>query len=678
MKLLTTPIVKLTLLLLCGVICGNFIKLPLQILFLIPLVLLLPFVIAWRVSKKLFSETFYFGIFSSLLFFGMGICIAGLHQPENQPKHYLHTFSSETAKKNPATILAEVTQVLKPDLFLQKAIATVHNINNTSAEGKVLLLLSKEEQKMSFLEGQQILFQSKLLEILPPKNPHQFDYQKFMARRDVLRQVQLKPGNFRLLEEQNHNLESLATNTRKTIVQRLQKSDLSGDELATVQALLLGQKQDISAEVYNNYAAAGVIHILAVSGLHVGIILLILNWVFSPLERFKKGKYLKALLVILLLWGFAVLSGLSPSVVRAVSMFSFLAVGMQLKRRSSNLISVFVSLLFLLLVKPQWIFEIGFQLSYTAVIAILLLQPRLSLLWRPNNKMLKLFWGIFTGSLAAQVGVLPLSLYYFHQFPGLFFLSNLVILPFLGLLLGFGILIILLALLQLLPMFLAEVFRNCINLLNSFVAWAAGQEQFLFKDISFSATEVLTSYLLITAVALLLYSFSFRRIMFALSAVALLQLFYISRASEMKEQFIIFNTSGNSILGAQKGENLVLFQQQQNLSEEPAWLKNFRVGEDLEKVERKPMQNIYIQEDKVLLMIDSSGVYPKQLPQVSYLLLSGSPKVNLERVIQQLHPKRIIADGNNYPSYVQRWEKTGEAYEIPFFNTSEKGAFVIE
>ncbi|MGB7785853.1 MAG: ComEC/Rec2 family competence protein [Salinimicrobium sp.] len=672
-----SPIIKLTLLLLCGVICGSLLELPLEMTFLSLLVLLTLFLTAYWTSKKLFSEGIFFGMCSYLLFFGMGVLIACLHKPENQPKHFIQQISSENTESTGPLLLAEVTQVLKPDLFSEKAVAEVQHLDHSPAEGKLLLLLPKESSKMSFLEGQQILLQTELQEIPGPKNPHQFNYQSFMARRNVLRQAQLKPGTFQLLPKRKQDMESLAADSRKKIVQKLQRNGFSGDELATVQALLLGQKQDISAEVYNNYAAAGVIHILAVSGLHVGIILLLLNWLFSPLDRFKNGKILKAFFVILLLWAFAVLSGLSPSVVRAVSMFSFLAVGMQLKRRSSNLISVFVSLLFLLLIKPQWVFEVGFQLSYLAVLGILLLQPPLYKLWRPSNKILKVLWGIFTGSIAAQAAVLPLSLLYFHQFPGLFFLSNLVILPLLGILLGFGILVILLALLDLLPQFLSATFGGALHLLNDFVAWASQQEQFLFKDISFSSVEVLAFYLLIIALGFLLYSFSYRRLLMALSAVILLQLWYISKASETKEQLLVFHNSKQTFIGVQKGEYLVLFQETDDY-EEPIWLKNFRIGEDLQRIRKKPLKNIYLEHGKLLLVIDSSGIYPQYLRQKPYVLLSGSPKINLERVIKELQPRQIIADGSNYRSYVQRWQNTAKLYEIPFFNTFEKGAFVME
>ncbi|MGB7841898.1 MAG: ComEC/Rec2 family competence protein [Salinimicrobium sp.] len=678
MKLLNTPIVKLTVLLLCGIIFGSFLELPLELLFLVPFILLLIFFFVWKRAGTLFSDNVPFGIFTALLFFVMGISIAGLHQPQAQSKHYIHHISSETAEKAAPLLLVRITNVLKPDLYSEKAIAEVQHFNHTNSEGKLLLLLPKEGSKMSFLEGQQILFRGELQEIPKPKNPHQFDYQIFMAKRNVLRQVRLLPGTFKPLSQKKPGMETIAAGFRKTIVQKLQENGFSKDELATVQALLLGQKQDISAEVYNNFAAAGVIHILAVSGLHVGIILLILNRLFSPLDRFKKGKILKAFLVILLLWSFAILSGLSPSVVRAVSMFSFLAVGMQLKRRGSSLISVFASLLFLLLIKPQWIFEVGFQLSYTAVLGILLLQAPIYGLWRPKIKILRLFWGIFTGTLAAQAAVLPLSLYYFHQFPGLFFVSNLVILPLLGFLLGFGILVILLALLQILPQVLADALRGSIELLNNFVAFMARQEQFFFRDIPFSFSELVFFYLLIIALTALIYSYSYKRLLLLFSVVIALQLLYFYKASEADTRLVIFHNTKQSIIGFQKGQNLRLFHQKEIASEE-TWLNNFRVGEDLQQLEQHQMKNVYFENGKLLVVIDSSGIFPQQqLPQEPYLLLTGSPKVNLDRVIDRLKPQEIIAGGHNFGSYIKRWEQTVKDREIPFFSTLEKGAFVLE
>ena len=163
--------------------------------------------------------------------------------------------------------------------------------------------------------------------------------------------------------------------------------------------------------------------------MHVGIILLILSWFLKPLERLRFGKTAKTIFIIIFLWCFAFIAGLSASVVRAVTMFTFLAVGLYFGKKRVVAYSLISSLFFLLIVKPMFLFDVGFQLSYLAVFGIIWVQPKLYQVWKPKNKVLDTIWQLFTVSIAAQVGILPLSLFYFHQFPVLFFVSNLVIIP---------------------------------------------------------------------------------------------------------------------------------------------------------------------------------------------------------------------------------------------------------
>lgn len=222
----------------------------------------------------------------------------------------------------------------------------------------------------------------------------------------------------------------LASNFRESIISKLKKENFGEEELGVIQALLLGKRDDISENTYNNYTNAGAVHILAVSGLHVGIILLLLEFFLSPLARLPKGKTLKLLLVVLLLWGYAFVAGLSPSIVRAVTMFSFVAYALYLNRPANSFNIIALSMLFILLVKPLFLFQVGFQMSYAAVFAIVWIYPKLQKFWFPDNFIIRKTWQLLSVSAAAQLGVLPISLFYFHQFPALFFISNLLIIPF--------------------------------------------------------------------------------------------------------------------------------------------------------------------------------------------------------------------------------------------------------
>lgn len=675
MKLLNTSIFKLSLTLLLGVVTGFYLNLPLELLFLFLGTTTIFFLLAYFRAKKLLFNDSLFGVACFLLFFTTGLFTTYVHLPKNQKNHYVNQIPSEN-NTEPAVLRISISEVLKPDLFNNKFVAKVETLNNTHTHGKILLLLPKDSITKTPDVGDSFVAIVALKDIPAPLNPHQFYYRRFMAHRGILKQISLTPGSYRDLPHKSGLLRRTHF-LRKTISEKLKNNGFEPEELAIVQALLLGQKQDISKETYNSYAAAGAIHILAVSGLHVGILLLLLNFLFSPILKFKNGRFLKTTLVILLLWGFAILAGLSPSVFRAVTMFSFLAIGLELNRRTSSLNSLILSFLVLILVRPYWIFEVGFQLSYAAVLAILLIQPMLYNLIRPTNKPIRYVWGLLSTTFAAQLGVVPLSLFYFHQFPGLFFLSNLIILPFLGMILGMGILVILLSISDILPVFLTEVYRTIILSLNLFVKWVAGQEDFLFRDISFSQAEVWVFYLVLICLIAMSQSFTFRKFIATLIAVILLQSVYMVQASNSSEEsLIIYHTYGNSIIGKEK-KNKLLVHKSTDTSEISPFIKNYATGKGIKNIEVLPPQNVHATKTGILIIIDSTGIYPKQKIKPEYLLLTGSPFINLDRNIEELGPKMILADGNNFPSMIKRWKQTCAKKEIPFHYTGEKGAYII-
>lgn len=674
MKLLNAALIRTCLIFIFGILTGFYISVSLSLVFIFLSFSFLIFLFAYFKSKNALFQDHFFGISCFALFFMLGIFSTAIHLPENQPQHYLNQKEDSSS-----LLLLSIKEHLKPDLFNEKYIAEVKQQNGHQVHGKMLLLFKNDSLSRKFSVGDKIII-SKTTENIPaPLNPHQFDYQKMMKNRGIFREVQLSDKDVLLLDSKNSGLLENAEKYRSSIVSKLKKEDFEKDDLAIIQALLLGQRQDISKEIYADYAAAGVIHILAVSGLHVGIILLILNWLLSPMERVKSGRVLKTLLLLLLLWGFATLSGLSPSVLRAVTMFSFIAIGMQVKRRTSVLNSVVASLLILLLIRPQFIFEVGFQLSYLAVFGIVLLQPIFYNVYRPRNKFVRYFWSLFTVTMAAQIGVLSLSLYYFHQFPGLFFLSNLVILPFLGIILSFGILVILLALLNFLPNILVEIYDFLIGSLNSFVSFVAQQQDFLFEEIPFSGLQTFAFYLLIISLIIILRKISYKNLIFGCSALIILQLVFIFEKFEAAQpEFIIFHKSKFSIIGKKEDKTLKLFHTLNKLPREENVLKNYILGEKIDKISSEEIKNLYVFGEKILFVIDSSSIYKIEGLQPEIILLSNSPKVNLNRLLLKMHPEKIIADGSNFKSYVERWRKTCSEQKIPFHYTGEKGAFIIE
>lgn len=673
MRLLQFVPIKLTLFLVVGILLGSYIDFGLLYAMVTVLSLFL-FTLLFYVFFKKRSDSIFFGILVMLTTIGIGILAISYSEPKNRPDHYTHTNFQGNH-----TFYIKVKEVLKPTTFSNRFLVALQAVDTMRASGKILLVFPRDSMKQELKVDDELILISRLNPIGPPLNPHQFNYKKYMQGLGVYHQLKSSYGSFVLMENPSTTLYGTAAQLRNSIISKLQKTDFGEEELSIIQALLLGQRNDISESVYNNYKNAGAVHILAVSGLHIGILLLLLQFVLKPLERLPKGKTFKLAVMVVLLWGFAFLAGLSASVVRAVTMFSFVAYALYLNRPSNTLNILALSILFILLVvDPKLLFQVGFQMSYAAVFAIVWIYPLLQRLWFPKNGMLRKVWQLFSVSIAAQLGVLPISLFYFHQFPGLFFVSNLLIVPFLGLILGGGILIIFLVLLNVLPNFLVEIYNGLIGWMNSIIELIARQEAFIFTDIPFDSVQLFLSYVIIVGLVLILPQPTFKRIVAFFSVIILLQswLFYSVWQTREKEVLLLAHQTRNSILLHQRGTKLSVITK--DSSRTTRLVKNYQVAERIRKTEYRELRNSYVMQNHKLWVLDSLGVYASHENSPEFVVLTQSPKINLERFIDSVKPKVLIADGSNYKSYIVRWKMTCEKKKVLFHYTGEKGAYYFD
>ncbi len=677
MKLLNFTIIKLTLCLIVGIIIASCLIISTELILYSSFGLMILLVVSLLISKNQIQKTVWFGMIAFLTMICIGMLVVNLHDQRQFKNHYSNVVSIE--KDSSALILFQVREVLKPTAYHHKYVVKILKIDDKQATGKLLLNVQKNPLSNAIQVDDVLATSSTLSELNRPLNPYQFNYKNYLSKRYIEHQISVDKSELIQIRSKAHTIYGFAAQLRAKIDQKLKLYNFKTDELAIIHALLLGQRKDISQDTYNNYINAGAIHILAVSGLHVGIILLMLNWLFKPIEWIKYGKLIKTILLVLILCGFAIIAGLSPSVMRAVGMFIVVAIGMNLNRPANIYNTLAISMLFLLLFKPLFLFDVGFQMSYAAVLAIASIKPILAGLWYPKLKLVNYFWQLICVTTAAQIGVVPISLYYFHQFPGLFFLSNLVILPFLGFILGFGIIVIILALMNLLPPFIADAFGFCISTMNDFVSWVSQQESFVFRNISFGILFVLASYILIISMFSYFKRPNYQRLIFVLVAVLILQGAFIFKKYQLQtNEFVIFHKSKFTLIGMKQNDRLVVADNLDSISKEKDnVIRNYKVGKSISTIVDSELSSVYSLKDEKLLVIDSLGVYNVQSFKPDYVLLRNSPKINLNRMIDSLQPKVIIADGSNYKSYVQRWKITCEKEKIPFHHTNERGAFIL-
>ena len=498
-----------------------------------------------------------------------------------------------------------------------------------------------------------------------------------MKRQGIFYQVFLKDQAILAIPQSPKTITGYAETIREVLHKHLEQLPFKVIERAFIKALLLGQRQDISSNVYEAYKKAGAVHILAISGLHIGILLLILQFILKPLLYFRHGKFVSLVIILCVLWSFAIIAGLSPSVVRAVTMFSLFAIVKVLKRSSNTINTLAVSAFILLLARPGFCFDVGFQLSYAAVASIIIIKPILDSWWHFKNRIFNWFLDLLKVSIAAQIGVLPLSLYYFHQFPGLFFVTNMVVVPFLIIILCLGIATLILVVIHKPQEFLVNSLGRLIQFMNRFVEWIASKETFLFEQISFDLTALVISYLILFWVGIFYHKKTFKNLMILGVCILSFQVFVQQLpALTSKNSFVVFHKTRHSVFGFQFNQRLEIHHDLDALNNQ-RMLEDYKIGAAIKTQSTDSIRRLYKIDDKLLLVVDSLGIYNIKSVNPQWVLLRQSPKINLNRLIDSLQPEFIIWDGSNYKTYQERWKKTCTTKNIRFHQTSEKGAFLV-
>lgn len=678
MKVLQFPLARITISFLAGILAVYYFQpLPKQVFSFLAFVFC-AFVLMYFISKKSNSNPFYFGLAAYFFAFSIGASTQIIHTNSFQKNNYTH---NKTIYDQSHLMSVTIREKLRSSIYNDRYIVLLNQIDDSLKSGRILLNVRKDSLNQTFEIGTRLQLTASLYKTAAAKNPNQFDYGKYLENKQIYAQCYVDAANIKIGAYIVKDAWYYTSRLRSKIIHNLEKTHFNTNELNVAIALILGQQQDISPEIIKDYQFAGAVHILSVSGLHIGFILLFVTFLLKPFPNTKKGSFIKLIIILVSLSSFGLIAGLAPSVLRSVTMFSFVAIGMYLRRSTNIFHTLLVSMLLILLVQPSFLFDVGFQLSYLALFFILWLQPLLAQLWKPKNKIANYFWDILTVSFAAQIGTLPLSIYYFHQFPGLFFLTNMVIIPFLSVIMGLGVLVMTLAAFDWIPIFLAQLLQWSIFILNKIINTIASYEQFIFRDISFNWQLLLSLYVLIIATIVWFKKPSFKRLAVTLVALIIFQIcFYHTHWTiQNQKELVVFNSKKNTLIAERNGENVSLYAQDSLLevAQKNKILTEYLMGNFSHLTSKKKLQNlIYFNENKILIL-DSLGVYPKNI-RPDIVVITQSPKINLERFLQTTKPKMVIADASNYKTIQKLWKATCLKTKIPFHATAEKGFYRLE
>lgn len=409
-------------------------------------------------------------------------------------------------------LLAEINEIPqeKPNSFGAIARLCGEGVPQGSS---VMLYIAKDSLSADLSFGDLILFPSDMV-----KEERNDEFTQYLHSIGCSGSLYLPRNKWRRIGKSNRfSITNEAQKARQKVERIYERTGLEGEELSILCALTLGDKRHLSQELKSSYSATGASHILAVSGLHVGIIYLVLLALLRRLLPGERLRFARIPITLLALWSYAFIAGLSASVVRASTMLSLVAIGEMIGRKSGTLNTVFASAFCMLLYRPQYITDIGFQLSYAAVISILLLQEKIYKTFTTKNFIIDKIWSLTSVSIAAQLGTLPIVLYHFHQFSNLFWLSGLIVIPTATLLIYASALLLITTSFPTISGWIAHLLQTVTSWMNQCIRWMEQLPHAAIKEIPYNGTDILLFYLILAALLATMKLRSFQRMTITLS-----------------------------------------------------------------------------------------------------------------------------------------------------------------
>jgi competence protein ComEC len=591
-----------------------------------------------------------------------------------------------------------VVQIAEEPTLRERSVKVAANIlqscDNQNLTSTILLYLQTSEKAQELHYGDLLLVHTNLSRIEAPNNPDAFDNQLYMRRRGIYYAGFVRDNAWKCFGHAPANrLKYLAQRARNRLTDTYRTSGMSGDELDILKAILLGDDDTLDPELKAAYSSAGVSHILCVSGMHVGVIFMIINFLLKPLDLFPSSKIIKSMLVMSAIWFYAHITGLAPSVTRSATMFTFVTIG-QLMRRNTNVFhSLFASIFILLVIKPLLLFEVGFQLSYLAVAGIVLFQPKLATIYRCRTHIGKYFWELLTVSVAAQLGTSPISIYYFAQFPNYFMLSNLSVITLSFVVIVTGVALLPASLFPLIAQYLSALLMMEIKLMNKIITFIEQLPGAVTGNLDYQLPQVLLLYGVIflfclwlhqeqrkffwgTTVCFTLFCISFPIKKWQLCQEKTFFAYHIRKSSALE-----FNYHGHTILFADSIRNGKDKLYQYNIRNHA---RRHHLQTEIVKLDTMQFDRPFLCKRKNFIRFEDKNFYilahKEKIIRHNYmsglridcLFLRQNPRMDPSELFAIIPFEEVVADGSNSPFYIDRWRVFCKNNRIPFTYTGER------
>ena len=679
------PFVRLLISLMTGIILQWHVQFSLNILLLCLFVCSVPIAIYVFLPLKFkYKWTSVNGFILNVLLITFGALLIPLKDIRNNEDWIGHHY------KNGSYIIVTLQEPLVQKANSYKALSQVEyvykNGNCEKQKGRILLYFKKDSSVVQLHYGSQIVFNAALQEIKNAGNPGSFDFKRYSLFQGITHQAYLTQNDFEILPRENKAfLQTFIFKCREWVLTVLKNFIQGEKEQGLAEALLIGYKDDLDKNLIQSYTNTGVVHIIAISGMHLALIYALLLLLTKPIKRKKELRWLRIAIIIGCLWLFSIMAGAQASVIRSAVMFTCIALGEGFERRTSIFNTLALSAFLLLCFNPFWLWDVGFQLSYAAVLSIVIFYKPISNWIVFDNKVMSFIWNTVAISLAAQILTTPVSLYHFHQFPVLFLLTNVLAVPLSSLILYTEIALCLFSFIKPVAATIGWLSEGLIHVMNGYIQRLENISFALWNG--FSISMVQTIFLLITISALCYWMMEKERRLFWIALYSLL-IFVSIRSFDFwkvyhQNKLIVYNVPKRQAIDFISGRSYNFVGDTDLLCDN--FLRNFHLKPSriLHRIEQRQTISIHTKHfdfnKRHVSIIDSTITFLPQQPKqtIDVFILSKNPRLYISTLLKSFFIGQIVIDSSVPPWKAKLWKHDCDSLGIPCYNVSEKGAFVM-
>lgn len=621
---------------------------------------------------------------SSLLFFSAGswLCIK---EDIRQDPYWLGAAATADSSAVWEYIVCE-EPVEKPKTYavVAEVRKRYQQHSETILKGKLLLYLKKDSATIALETGDKIRSGRIPMPIEPPKNPGERNWKEYQLMKGISHQLFLRPDEYQIVADKQHGFswKRKLNQLRKKIISLLQRTIPDPAAAGLAEALLIGYRQDLDPAISRSYSNTGVVHIIAISGMHLALIGGILSWCLRPLNQHRWIRQLTQMLILGSLWLFSLLAGGTPSLLRATLLFSSVALGEVLERNGNSLNTLMVSAFLLLCYNPFWLWDLGFQLSFAAVLGILLVGKNLS----KQFSFTTIWWHVpgqlIAVSIAAQVFTTPLSLYYFHQFPGAFLIGNLIAVPLSSIILAALLLLLACSPLPTLAGWIGQGITFLIGLLNQYVRWVESIPGLLLTDLQWSLPETILLFgFFLAATHWIINKSMAASVLTMLIGLSLLGLQITQHYRQSRQRrMIVYHIPGTTAVDLIDGTHCIGLVDSRE-KKDPAGAQYIIGPSRLLAGIRQASPLAYTQQirfgNTIIWLADKERVPPAPDPKpIDLLIISHRAPYHGELWVLNRKIRKVIIDGSVGERTRQRWLTLLDSMHIAVHDTKREGAFV--